>query len=77
MVELDFFDLTGLPFDPPIKLPKKVKTAIDKKIKELCISLSVSSQQVKRDEINAQINFLENISEKVFDPDEKKLNKGE
>ena len=40
MAELDLFDLTGLSFDPPEKSTRKVKAAIDKKIKDLGTSLT-------------------------------------
>jgi len=58
MADYDLFALTGLPFDPPEKAPKKVKDAIEKKLKELGTSLGNESQQLKRDEFNAQISFL-------------------
>lgn len=54
----DFFTLTGLPFDPSEKAPKKVKEAIEKKLKELGTSLGNESQQLKRDEFNGVIAFL-------------------
>lgn len=77
MAELDLFDLTGLSFDPPEKSAKKVKSAIDKKVKDLGASLASSTQQIERDEITARINFLNEISEKVLAPDGKKLNESE
>lgn len=77
MAELDLFDLTGLSFDPPEKAAKKVKAAIDKKLKELGTSLASSTQQIERDEITARINFLKEISGKVLVPDGKKLNESE
>ena len=66
MAEFDLFELTGLPFDPPEKLPKKVKIAIDKKLKELGTSLGSSTQQIERDEKKSQIDFLNGIAGKIF-----------
>lgn len=77
MAELDLFELTGLSFDPPEKSAKKVKAAIDKKIKDLGASLASSTQQIERDEINAQIEFLKATSEKILVSDGKKLNESE
>ena len=77
MAEIDLFDLTGLSFDPPEKSAKKVKGAIDKKIKELGTSLGSATQQIERDEKTAQLEFLKSISEKILSPDGKKLNESE
>lgn len=77
MAELDLFDLTGLPFDPPEKSAKKVKVAFDKKIKDLGASLASATQQIERDEITARIKFLEAAARKVFVSDGKKLNESE
>lgn len=74
MAELDFFDLTGLSFDPPEKSAKKVKAAIDKKIKDLGALLASETQQTERDGITAQIDFLKDASNKVLVSDGKKLN---
>ena len=73
MADYDLFALTGLAFDPPEKVPKKVKDAIEKKLKELGASLSTENQQLKRNEYNAQIGFLKaclgegDASQGVFD----------
>lgn len=77
MAELDLFELTGLSFDPPEKSAKKVKAAIDKKIKDLGASLASSTQQIERDEITARIDFLKVVSGKVLVSDGKKLNESE
>ena len=74
MAEPDFFDMTGLPFDPPEKSAKKVKATIDKKIKDLGTSMTNESQQIKRDEITARMEFLKAVSEKILSSDGKKLN---
>jgi predicted RNA-binding Zn-ribbon protein involved in translation (DUF1610 family) len=58
MADYELFGLTGLPFDPPEKAPKKVKEAIEKKLKELGTSLGNESQQLKRNEYNGAIAFL-------------------
>ena len=73
MTNYNFFDLTGLPFDPPEKSAKKVKAAIDKKVKELGASLGSETQQVRRNEINEQINLLKETGERVLTPDGKKV----
>lgn len=77
MAELDLFDLTGLSFDPPEKSARKVKSAIDKKIKDLGTSLTNESQQIKRDEITTRMEFLKAVSEKILASDGKQLNEGE
>lgn len=77
MAELDLFDLTGLSFDPPEKSARKVKASIDKKAKDLGTSLTNESQQIKRDEITARMEFLKAVSEKILTSDGKKLNEGE
>jgi len=73
MANYDFFDLTGLPFDPPEKSAKKVKAAIDKKVKELGASLGSETQQVKRDEMTEQINLLNDTASTILAPDGKKV----
>lgn len=73
MADYDFFDLTGLPFDPPEKSAKKVKAAIDKKVKELGASLGSETQQVKRDEITAHIKLLNDTGAAILTPDGKKV----
>lgn len=73
MTNYDFFDLTGLPFDPPEKSAKKVKAAIDKKVKELGASLGSETQQVKRDEMTEQIKLLNDARATILTPDGKKV----
>lgn len=77
VAEFDFFDLTGLSFDPPEKSARKVKATIDKKVKDLGTSLTNESQQIKRDEITARMEFLKAVSEKILVSNGKKLNEGE
>lgn len=77
MAKFDFFDLTGLSFDPPEKSARKVKATIDKKVKDLGTSLTNESQQIKRDEITARMEFLKAVSEKILVSNGKKLNEGE
>ena len=67
MTNYDFFDLTGLPFDPPEKSAKKVKAAIDKKVKELGAILVCETQRVKRDEMTEQIKLLNDINATILD----------
>ena len=73
MANYDFFDLTGLPFDPPEKSAKKIKAAIDKKVKELGASLGSETQQVKRDEMTEQIKLLNDARATILTPDAKKV----
>lgn len=73
MANYDFFDLTGLPFDPPEKSAKKVKAAIDKKVKELGASLGSETQQVKRDEMTEQIKLLNDTGATILASDSKKI----
>lgn len=73
MANYDFFDLTGLPFDPPEKSAKKVKAAIDKKVKDLGASLGSETQQVKRDEMTEQIKLLNETGATILAPDGKKV----
>ncbi len=76
MADYDFFDLTGLPFDPPEKSAKKVKAAIDKKIKELRAPLSSEVRQIKRDKINEQIKLLNDTEAVILTSDGKKVVEG-
>ena len=76
MANYDFFDLTGLPFDPPEKSAKKVKAAIDKKVKELGASRGSETQQVKRDEMTEQIKLLNDTGSTILAPDGKKVVEG-
>ena len=76
MADYDFFDLTGLPFDPPEKSAKKVKAAIDKKVKELGASLGSETQQIKRDEMTEQIKLLNDTGAAILAPDGKKVVEG-
>jgi len=61
MNDYDFFDLTGLPFDPAEKTPKKVIVAIEKTKKELNKALGTETQQTKRDEIHEKLECLESF----------------
>lgn len=76
-MKFDFFEMTGLSFDPPEKSARKVKTAIDKKIKDLSASLPSLTMQIERSEIIERIDFLKDISRKVLFPDGKSLNRVE
>ena len=76
MADYDFFDLTGLLFDPPEKSAKRVKAAIDKKVKELGASLGSETQQVKRDEMTEQIKLLNDTGAAILTPDGKKVVEG-
>lgn len=73
MANYDFFDLTGLPFDPPEKSAKKVKAAIDKKVKELGASLGSETQQVRRNELTEKIKLLNDAGATILAPDGKKV----
>lgn len=73
MANYDFFDLTGLPFDPPEKSAKKIKAAIDKKVKELGASLGSETQQVRRNELTEKIKLLNDTGAAILAPDGKKV----
>ena len=66
MTEYDFFDLTGLSFDPPEKAVKRVKAAIKKAKENLRAMLGSTSQQKERDEINNKSTYLETIEKEIF-----------
>lgn len=76
-MELNIFDLTGLPFDPPEKSAKKVKLIIEKKIKEIGTLLGSTNQQIEREEKTKQLSFLKESLEKILTEDGKKLNESE
>jgi len=63
----DFFDITMLPYDPPDKAGKKVKTAIEKTKKDLKSLLAYATQQLERDIINGKLTFLDAKTAEIFD----------
>ena len=71
MPEFDLFDITGLPFDPPEKAPKKIKGALDKADKSLSGALGTVTQQAERDELNAKIKYLKDMRVELFGADGK------
>jgi len=72
MADYNLFDLLkDLPFDPPEKSAKKVIDAIDKLKKELNGDLRSTSQQLKHDEINGKLRYLDEISQTIFSSDGK------
>jgi len=71
LAEFEFFELTGLPFDPPEKAGKKVRSAVDKISKELRNALGTATQQIERDTINAKLAFLESTSAGIFTSDDR------
>jgi len=71
MGDYDFFDLTGLVFDPPEKTGKKVHAAIDKAKEELNMMLNTSTLQLERDEIIRKRAFLESTLSTIFNNDGK------
>ncbi|MDR1802847.1 MAG: hypothetical protein LBQ94_04515 [Treponema sp.] len=71
MADYNFFELVGLPFDPPEKAVKKIIAAIDKVKKELETVRGTSTQQLERDEINRKLAFLETTSSAIFSNDGK------
>lgn len=73
MAEYDFFEITGLSFDPAEKAAKKIKVAIDKAEKSLGGMLGSVSQQAQRDEINGKLALLSKIKGEVLSEDGKVL----
>lgn len=73
MADFDLFDLLGLAFDPPETNAKLVKKKIDQIKAELGSSLGRETQQTKRDAIQEQIDFLDQISSQILSPDGKKI----
>ena len=75
MVEYDFFDLTGLPFEPEETKPrpKKVEQEIEKRIKEIDGRSGSLSQDEEKEELKRRKEFLENEKKKIFDASGKKL----
>ena len=71
MAEYEFFELVGLPFDPPEKAAKKVKTAIEKVKKELNSALGTTTQQIERDTINEKLSFLDSTAADILSGDAK------
>jgi hypothetical protein len=69
MADYDLFDLLGLPFYPPEKNAKKVFKAIENIKKELNGLLGIETQQLKREELNKKLVFLDSISSTIFDND--------
>ena len=75
MAEYDFFDITGLSFDPAEKAAKKIKAAIEKAEKSLGGMLGSISQQAQRDEINGKLDLLRKVKAEVLSNDGKVLPK--
>lgn len=73
MAEYDFFEITGLSFDPAETTAKKIKAAIDKAEKSLGGMLGSVSQQAQRDEINGKLALLSKIRSEVLSEDGKVL----
>lgn len=74
MADFDLFDLVKLAFDPPETKAATVKKKMEEKIGELGEALGRSSQQIERDQILAQIDFLKRTAATILSPDGKKLN---
>ena len=66
MSTYDLFDLTGLPFDESRETGKSVRTAIEKKEKELHGMLGTLSSSLQRKEINEQLAFLSEKKAEIF-----------
>ena len=54
----DFFTLTGLPFDPPDKSQRRVEKAISEAVSKTSSKLGRETQQLSRNALQAQIDFL-------------------
>ena len=71
MADYEFFELIGLPFDPPERNSKTVSAAIDKAKKELYGLCNNDSQPLEHDENRKKLTFLESVSSSVFQKDGK------
>lgn len=69
MADYDFFDMTGLPFCEPEKSAQKINDAITQKLKELKSLLTNESQQIRRDDLNAQIKLLNDTKSAILTPE--------
>lgn len=54
----DLFTLTGLPFDPPDKSQRRVEKAISEAVSKISSKLGRETQQLSRNALQAQIDFL-------------------
>ena len=54
----DLFTLTGLPFDPPDKSQRRVEKAISEAVSKISSTLGRDTQQLSRNALQAQIDFL-------------------
>ena len=61
----DFFDLTGLPFDPPVQLQEQVAAAISNAVSVLSAQLGCQTQQLQRDLLREQLYFLKQQSDAI------------
>lgn len=73
MADFDLFEMVGLAFDPPETNARQVKKKIDQKKAELGSALGRETQQTNRDAIQAQIDYLDDITATILSPDGKKL----
>lgn len=73
MAEYDFFEITGLSFDPPEEKAKKIKALIEKAEKNLGGELGSVSQQAQRDEINGKLALLNRLKAEILSGDGKKV----
>ncbi|SCW45787.1 hypothetical protein SAMN02910456_01219 [Ruminococcaceae bacterium YRB3002] len=74
MADFDLFEIVGLAFDPPETNAKQVKKKIEQKSQELGSAFGRESQQITRDAIQAQKEFLDKMLTQLFTTDGKKLN---
>ena len=73
MAIFDLFDMVGLAFDPPETKAKQIQKKVGDKIAELGSALGRETQQTRRDELQAQKDFLEAFKTRVLSPDGKKV----
>jgi len=72
MAEYELFKILNLRFDPPERASKKVHEAIEVKRKIINDELAAGgTQPIRRDELNAMLNFLEEIERIIFTKDDK------
>ena len=73
MADFDVFDMVGLAFDPPETKANQVKKKIDQKIAEIGSALGRVTQQIEKDSLQAQLDYLNAISAQILSSDGKKI----
>lgn len=73
MAEYDLFDLLGISFDPPEKSAREISKRLENKLKDLGGQLTRETQDLKRRNIQEQINYLNEIKGIILSTDQKSV----